>query len=72
MFLGSLISLLVGTIEYLYKEALHTSNIVSETPSRAPGQPPPYIGRNRGRDPAAPHHDLAHPRAAHVRAQLEP
>ena len=44
MFLGSLISLLVGTIEYLYKEALHTSNIVSETPSRAPGQPPPYIG----------------------------
>ena len=27
--------------------------------------------QNRSRDPAARHHDLAHPRAAHVRAQLE-
>ena len=37
-----------------------------------PGQPPPRLGRNRSRDYAAPHHDLGTPRAAHLRAQLEP
>ena len=34
--LGSLVSLLAGTIDFLYKKALHTSYIVSETLSRAP------------------------------------
>ena len=41
-------------------------------PPEGPGQPPALIGRNRSRDPAAPHHDLGSRRAAHPRAQLEP
>ena len=39
--LGSLVSLLAGTIDFLYKKALHTSYIVSETLLRAPDSPPP-------------------------------
>jgi hypothetical protein len=45
MFLGSLISLLVETIEYLYKEALHTSYMGVRNALEGPGQPPPYIGQ---------------------------
>ena len=37
--LGSLVSLLAGTIDFSYKKALHTSYIVSETLSRAPDSP---------------------------------
>ena len=43
MFLGFIVSLLVGTIGILYKEASHTSYIWFEWPPRArvPGQPMP-------------------------------
>ena len=33
-FLGFIVSLLAGTIDFLYKEALHASHIVSEPLSR--------------------------------------
>ena len=72
MELDFLVSILAGTIEILYKKALHTSCIVSETLSRAPDSPPPYIALKRSRDYAAPRHDLGSRRAAHPRAQLEP
>ena len=40
-FLGFIVSLLAGTIDFLYKEALHTSYSVSETLSRAQDSPAP-------------------------------
>ena len=73
--LGSLVSLLAGTIDFLYKEASHTSHRVSESLSRAPDSPrtaPALIGRNRSRDYAARRHDLGSRHATHLRAQLEP
>ena len=70
--LGSLVSLLAGTIEFLYKEALHTIMHCVRNALEGPGQPPPYIGQNRSRDYAAPRNDLGSRRATHLRAQLEP
>ena len=40
-FLGFIVSLLAGTIEFLYKEASHTSCILSESLSTAPDSPRP-------------------------------
>ena len=49
MKIDSLVSLLAGTIEVLYKEASHTSHTVSETLSRAPDSPRPYRTKSQSR-----------------------
>ena len=58
---------------YLCESHLMTSPMCSvRMPPEGPGQPPGQNSEYRSRDLAAPRQDLGTPRAARLRAQLEP
>ena len=53
-FLGFIVSLLAGTIGFLYKEASHTSYIWFEWPPRARDSPCPDSGKSQSRPRPSP------------------